>query len=192
MKMFEFFKLNFYLFSGKIVLEIKFLHKNVRQFDNFEVFLSVFWDVNKSIKTCLKNILLLPTLFNRNFRITVEHELTFKNIPSQLMLEIIVVIITISNTSGTLYKFLTLFRMGFFRAAHRWGGEGGWGQKSLPSLKPVTHILKLWKLGTVIPSKKYMNHVADLLSSADVSIFSPEISKFCYIKKWIYRLHFYT
>ena len=191
MKMFEFFKLNFYLFSGKIVLEIKFLHKNVRQFDNFEVFLSVFWDVNRSIKTCLKNILLLPTLFNRNFRITVEHELTFKNIPSQLMLEIIVVIITISNTSGTLYKFLTLFRMGFCRAAHRWGGEGG-GQKSLPSLKPVTHILKLWKLGTVIPSKKYMNHVADLLSSADISIFSPEISKFCYIKKWRYRLHFYT
>ena len=130
MKMFEFFKLNFYLFSGKIVLEIKFLHKNVRQFDNFEVFLSVFWDVNKSIKTCLKDILLLPTLFNRNFRITVEHELTFKNIPSQLMLEIIVVIITISNTSGTLYKFLTLFRMGFFRAAHRWGGEGGGGKKA--------------------------------------------------------------
>ena len=147
MKMFEFFKLNFYLFSGKIVLEIKFLHKNVRQFDNFEVFLSVFWDVNKSIKTCLKNILLLPTLFNRNFRITVEHELTFKNIPSQLMLEIIVVIITISNTSGTLYKFLTLFRMGFFRAAHRWGGGRGGGAKK-PSFSKTCYtypkIMKTW------------------------------------------------
>ena len=28
------------------------------------------------------------------------------------------------------------------------------------------------------------------LSSADISIFSPEISKFCYIKKCSYRLHF--
>ena len=32
---------------------------------------------------------------------------------------------------------LTLFRMGFFGAAHRWG-EGG---KKTPSLKSVTHIL---------------------------------------------------
>ena len=28
------------------------------------------------------------------------------------------------------------------------------------------------------------------LISADISIFSPEISKFCYIKKYRYRLHF--
>ena len=30
------------------------------------------------------------------------------------------------------------------------------------------------------------------LSSADISIFSPEISKFCYIKKYRYRLYFGT
>ena len=30
------------------------------------------------------------------------------------------------------------------------------------------------------------------LNSADISIFSPEISKFCYIKKYRYRLHFDT
>ena len=30
------------------------------------------------------------------------------------------------------------------------------------------------------------------LTSADISIFSPEISKFCYIKKYRYRLHFST
>ena len=30
------------------------------------------------------------------------------------------------------------------------------------------------------------------LSSADISIFSSEISKFCYIKKYRYRLHFDT
>ena len=33
-----------------------------------------------------------------------------------------------------------------------------------------------------------MNHVTHPLSSPD-SIFSPEISKFCYIKKYRYRLH---
>ena len=37
-----------------------------------------------------------------------------------------------------------------------------------------------------------MNHVTHPLASADISIFSPEISKFCYIKKYRYRLHFDT
>ena len=37
-----------------------------------------------------------------------------------------------------------------------------------------------------------MNHVTHPLSSADMSNFSPEISKFCYIKKYMYRLHFDT
>ena len=31
-----------------------------------------------------------------------------------------------------------------------------------------------------------------LLSFADIGSFSPEISKFCYIKKYMYRLHFDT
>ena len=31
-------------------------------------------------------------------------------------------------------------------------------------------------------SKKHINHVTHPLSSADISIFSPEISNFCYIK----------
>ena len=35
-----------------------------------------------------------------------------------------------------------------------------------------------------------MNHVTNTLSSADISIFSSEISIFCYIKKYRYRLHF--
>ena len=35
-----------------------------------------------------------------------------------------------------------------------------------------------------------MNHVTHLLTSADISIFSPEISKFIYIKKYRYQLHF--
>ena len=37
-----------------------------------------------------------------------------------------------------------------------------------------------------------MDHVTHLLSSADISIFSSEISKFCYIRKYRYRLHFRT
>ena len=38
--------------------------------------------------------------------------------------------------------------------------------------------------------KKNMNHVTNPLISADINIFSPEISKFCFIKKYMYRLHF--
>ena len=37
-----------------------------------------------------------------------------------------------------------------------------------------------------------MNHMTHPLSSVDIRIFSPEISKFCYINKYRYRLHFHT
>ena len=37
-----------------------------------------------------------------------------------------------------------------------------------------------------------MNHVKHPLSSADISNPLPEIRKFCYIKKYMYRLHFDT
>ena len=37
-----------------------------------------------------------------------------------------------------------------------------------------------------------MNHATHPLSSADISNFLPEISKFCYIKIYMYRLHFDT
>ena len=77
-----------------------------------------------------------------------------------------------------------------------WIGEGGGGGKVPPSLKSVTHILQWSNLAqlylTQRSSKKYMNHVTHPLSSADISIFSPEISKFCYIKKYRYRLYFDT
>ena len=83
----------------------------------------------------------------------------------------------------------------FFGAAHGSGGEGG-GAKRPPFLKSVAHILQWWNLAqlylTQRRSKKYMNHVTHPLSSADISIFSPEINKFCYIKKYRYRLYFDT
>ena len=53
------------------------------------------------------------------------------------------------------------------------------------------------KVGTAIPylkkiQKKYINHVAHLLSSASISIFSLEISKFYYIRKYRYKSNFNT
>ena len=37
-----------------------------------------------------------------------------------------------------------------------------------------------------------MNHVAHPLTPADIIIFSPKVTKFCYINKYRYRLHFST
>ena len=85
---------------------------------------------------------------------------------------------------------LTLFRMGFFGAAHGWE----WGAFWPPSLKSASHILQWWNLAqlylTLGRSKKCINHVTNPLSSADISIFSAETSKFCYIKKYTYTLEF--
>ena len=81
--------------------------------------------------------------------------------------------------------------MGLFGTAGGWGG----GQKG-PLLKFCHTYPTKMKLETVIlylkKTLKYMNHVTHLLSSANISIFSSEISKFCYIKKYKYRLHFGT
>ena len=81
--------------------------------------------------------------------------------------------------------------MDFFGAAH------GWGKAKKAPLPKLCHVYPtMMKLGTVIPhqkrSKKFMNHVTHPLSSADISNFSQEIRKFCYIKKYMYRLHFDT
>ena len=55
----------------------------------------------------------------------------------------------------------------------------------------------MMKLGTVIPYLKKIPKVYEprdtpLESSLDINNFSPEISKFCYIKTFRYRLHFDT
>ena len=91
------------------------------------------------------------------------------------------------------WSILTLFRMGFFGATHGWGGGGGRPKRSpLPKTRhtyPKMMKLTQWHL-TQRRSKKYMNHVTHLLSYADISIFSLEISKFSYIKKYRFRLYF--
>ena len=72
--------------------------------------------------------------------------------------------------------------MGLSGAAHGWGWKRG-GAKKAPSLKFVTHILQQQNLAQLYlaqsRSKKYLNQVAHPLSSADISITSPEIDKFC-------------
>ena len=71
------------------------------------------------------------------------------------------------------------------------------GISKKPPFPKISHTYPtMMKFGTVIPylrrSKTYMNHVTHPLTSADITIFSPEISRFCYIKKYRYRLHFST
>ena len=66
-----------------------------------------------------------------------------------------------------------------------------------PPLSKICHTYRtIMKLGTIIPYlkkiQKNMNHLTHPLTSADISIFSPEISKFCYIRKYRYGLHFNT
>ena len=94
-------------------------------------------------------------------------------------------------TKKTLKGALILFRMGFFRAAH------GWGRPKRSPLPKIRHTYPtMMKVGTVIPYPKKIQKMYEPrdkpLISADISIFSPEISKFCYIKKYRYRLHFDT
>ena len=80
---------------------------------------------------------------------------------------------------------LTLFKMAFFRVVHGWGG----GKKRPPPLQIYYTYPTMMKLGTAIPYLKKIR-VTHPLSSAKTSNFSPEISKFYYIKKYMYRLHF--
>ena len=82
--------------------------------------------------------------------------------------------------------------MGYFGTAYGCGWGEGWTKKSLSLNKTCHTYPAMMKLGTVIPylKKIYMNHVRQTFSFADMSIFSLEISKFCYIKKNRYGLRF--
>ena len=83
---------------------------------------------------------------------------------------------------------LTLFRMDLFGGCYAWEGQKG------PVAK-ICHIYPaMMKLGTVIP---YLKKIQKIYESRDIpvagiSIFTLEISKFCYSKKYRYRLHFNT
>ena len=76
---------------------------------------------------------------------------------------------------------------GLFWSCSRMGG----GQKRSPG--PLSKICQTYHAMMKFRSfEKYVNHVTHSLSSVDISIFSLEISKFCYIKKYRYRLYFDT
>ena len=85
---------------------------------------------------------------------------------------------------------LNLFGMGFFEAAHEWLA------KKASSLKSVTYILQWWNLAqlcfTQRRSEKYMNNVTHFWVLLISTFFLLEISKFCYFKKYKYRLYFNT
>ena len=93
------------------------------------------------------------------------------------------------------YKYLNPIQSRIFRGCSQMGGVGV--VKSTTTLPKMSYTyLAMMKLPTVIhylkKIQKYINHVKQPLSSAGINIFSPEIEKFCYIKKYRYRLHFYT
>ena len=59
--------------------------------------------------------------------------------------------------------YLTLFRMGFFGAAHGWGGGG-----FLASLSKISHTYPtIMKLGTVVP---YLKKTQKIYKSRDTSL----------------------
>ena len=91
-------------------------------------------------------------------------------------------------------NYINHIQDGLFRGCSRMRGGRG-GAKRPPPLPKICHTyLTMMKLGTVMSySKKIqkINKSRDTpLSSADISSFSLEISKFCYIKKYRYRLYF--
>ena len=99
---------------------------------------------------------------------------------------------THEGTKIVYYCFIYPIQDGLFRGWSRMGG----GQKG-PPLHKICHAYPTeMKLVTVTPQpkeiQKYMNHVTQPLSFADITIFSQEISKFCYIKKYGDRLYFDT
>ena len=81
--------------------------------------------------------------------------------------------------------------MGLFEASYGCGGA-----KRPPRLKSVNTSYNDETLYIVTLPKKdpkaYVNQEANHLGSADKGIFSPDISSFCCIKKYKYRLRFGT
>ena len=86
--------------------------------------------------------------------------------------------------------FFNPIQNGLFQSCLQTGGGGK--RPPPPYLKSFAHILQWSNLSQLYltwkRSKKCMNHVTHPLSSVYIGILSPEISKFCYIKKYRYIL----
>ena len=69
-------------------------------------------------------------------------------------------------------------------------GRRGGKEANLPKIYyAYPTMMKLGSYTLPKDLKKNINHIKHLLSSADISIFSPEISNFYYFKKYRYTLH---
>ena len=87
---------------------------------------------------------------------------------------------------------LTLFRMGFLRATYGCRGPKRYSIHKIRHTYPT-----MMKLGTVIP---FLKKIQKIYQSRDKSLefylrqhfFTGNQRKFCYIKKYRYRLHFDT
>ena len=114
---------------------------------------------------------------------------TFPSTNSHFSMFFIVQVLFSSAIIPTLFKItLTLFRMGIFGAAHGWGVC-----KKVPFPKICHTYPTMLKLDIPKEDPKIIwIRWHTLLSSAGISIFSPGINNFCYIKKYRYKLHFGT
>ena len=89
-------------------------------------------------------------------------------------------------------SYLTVFRMGYFQGCSQIGRRG----RETNLTKICYTYPTMMKLGTVKP---YIKKIQKIFKSCDIHlkfhwcrIFLLEISQFCYIKKYKYRLHFDT
>ena len=71
--------------------------------------------------------------------------------------------------------------MGIFGTAHEWGTKNAHLPKICDTYPTII------KLGTVIP---YLEKIQKVYESRDTHMFSLENSKFCFAKKYRYRLYF--
>ena len=65
--------------------------------------------------------------------------------------------------------------------------RGEWALRPLPLTQTCYTYPTMMKLGTGIP---YLKKIKKILSSTNISIFSPGISKFCYIRTYKQKLGF--
>ena len=97
---------------------------------------------------------------------------------------------------GISKQTLKLFWRGLFWDAYNKEEGMGVGGKNTLHPQNLPHILQWRNLAQLYltwrRSKKYINHVTHLLSSASISIFSLQISNFHYIRKYRYTSNFNT
>lgn len=97
-------------------------------------------------------------------------------------------VFTITNTLDIVS--LTQFRLGLFMGAYRWEDQ----KDPLPKIFSYISYNDKTMHSYIVPKKdkkkKHISHVKHHLNFAYISIFLPEISNFCYVKKYQYIFYF--